>query len=176
MRLLPPEPIKFAFNAVLERPFPPITISNNGKKDTDICPLCPSGKQTLLHMINTCSKTMDLYKYSRSHDEVLEHIVFFTKDHLPPSFPIIADLPESTYMYLFPQHNTPTNQRPDRVWWSNADKTLWLLELTISIETVMEGSTWKHMEASGSTSKYQELVIEATAAEHLTELITLEIG
>ena len=114
---LPPEPMKL--NATLETLPTNTNLRRWGKKSSDTCPLCLGDNQTLLHILNDCSKAMELWRYSARHDEVLKVIVAFAKDHLPPSFSITADLPESTYS--FPHHITPTNQRPDLVWWSNVD-------------------------------------------------------
>jgi len=47
-----------------------------------------------------------------------------------------VDLPESAY--AFPHHITPTNLRPDIVWWLDTLKNLWFLELTVSFETNMD--------------------------------------
>ena len=164
---LPPEPMKFALNAALETLPTNSNLRQWGKKSTDTCPLC-MGKQTLSHVLNNCPKAMDLRRYSSRHDEVLKPIAAFANDHLPPSFSITVDLPDSSYS--FPHHITPTNLRPDLVWWSDSDWVLWLLELTISFETAAEEARLR------KRAKYQDLVSEATAAGYSTELVTVEVG
>ena len=108
-----------------------------GKKNSTLCPLCSSNGQSLQHILNNCPTAMDLRRYSARHDEVLKIIVAFANKHLLPSFSLSADLPNCTY--LFPHHITPTNQLTYLVWWSDAKKVLWLLELTVSFETSMHG-------------------------------------
>ncbi len=125
MSQLPPEPMKFALNAVLKTLPTNSNLHQWGKKHSDVCSLCQTSKQTLLHILNDCPKAMDLRRYSVRHDQVLAHLAGFVKDHLPPSFVFTADLPDQNYS--FPHHITPTDQRPDLVWWNEDDRVLWLL-------------------------------------------------
>ena len=81
---------------------------------------------------------MELRRFSRRHDEVLLILADFIKSHLPPSFCFTTDLPSSEYMS--PHHITTTNIHPYVVWWSNQVKQLWMLELTISFETLVADS------------------------------------
>ena len=61
--------------------------------------------------------------------------------------------------YLFPHHITPTNLRPDVVWWSDEQKQIKLLELTVSHETVMDGVHQRKM------AKYEDVVVGARVGE-----------
>lgn len=168
VQTLPPEPMKFALNASLD------TLPTNsnlhiwGKKAYNLCSLCKESGQSLVHVLNRCPAAMDLRRYSRRHDEVLKIMGDFIQLHLPPTFSITLDLP--SVPYSFPHHITPTNMRPDIVWWSDERKELWLFELTISFESLVADSRQR------KRAKYQDLVEAGQAAGYSTELITIEVG
>ena len=96
---LPPEAMKFALNTALE------TLATNhnlhvwGKKSSPTCTLCSGHQQSLLHVLNTCPKAMELRQYSRRHNAVLFSLREFVTTHLPPTFTIITDLPEEQYSF-----------------------------------------------------------------------------
>ena len=125
---LPPEPLIFALNASLDTLPTNTNLHTCGKKPRDICPLYQDYRQSLLHALNHCKVAMDLRQYSRRHDGD------FVQSWLPSNYSLTIDLP-SLIVYRFPHHNTPTNMRPDMVWWSDQLRELWLFELTISYES-----------------------------------------
>ena len=112
---------------------------------------------------------MELRRYSRRHDAVLEVLGSFIKQFLPQQFTISIDSP--TESYKFPQHITPTNLRPDMVWWCDQPtRELWLFELTISYESQVANARDRKRD------KYHDLVVAGKAAGYSTRLITLEVG
>ena len=115
----------------------------------DVCPLC-SSSQSLSHVLNNCPTAMDLRQYSRRHDKVLVVIGDFIQDHLNPSYSFTIDRPSATY--AFPQHITPTDRRPDIVWWCDERRELCLLELAISFESQVEDARQRKQ------AKYQDLL------------------
>ena len=133
---LPPEPLSFILNATVESLPTNANICKWGKIPLPSCALCHGEHQSLLHILNDCPTAMILRRYSARHDEVLQIMSAFVGTHLPPSFSMSVDSAESEY--LFPHHITPTNLRPDMVWWSDEKKQIRLLELTISYEMVMD--------------------------------------
>ena len=133
---LPSEAFKFVLNASLGSLPTNASLHLWGKKASDTCSLCHGSRQTLLHVLNDCPVAMELRRYSIRHDAVLEVIASFVKAHLPSHYSISIDSPSDTY--TFPHHIVPTNLRPDIVWWSDEKKELWLFELTISFETLVE--------------------------------------
>ena len=165
---LPSEVMKFSLNASLDTLPTNSNLRTWGKKAHDTCPLCHESRQTLLHVLNNCPVAMELRRYSRRHDAVLAVLGDFIQAHLPPTFSITSDLPSATYS--FPQHITPTDMRPDIVWWSDVHKELWLLELTVSYESLVADSCQR------KRAKYQDLVEAGDAAGFRTELITVEVG
>ena len=164
---LPPEPMKFALNVMLDT----LTTNSNlrrwGKKPHDTCPLC-SSHQSLCHVLNNCPTSLKLHRYSRRHDEVLQLLGEFIKFKLNPSFSFTIDLPTTTYS--FPQHITSTDIQPDIVWWSDDRKELWLLELTINNESLVADSRQR------KEAKYYELVQTGCIGRYRSQLITVEVG
>ena len=169
VKVLPPEPMKFVLNATLNTLPTNSNLKLWGKKASNICPLCQGSRQTLQHILNNCPKAMELRRYSRRHDAVLEVLGSFIKQFLPQRFTISIDSP--TESYKFPQHITPTNLRPDMVWWCDQPtRELWLFELTISYESQVANARDRKRD------KYHDLVVAGKAAGYATRLITLEVG
>ena len=103
------------------------------------CTLC-GRRQTLLHVLNNCPKALNLHRYNKQHDAVLEVISKFMAESLPDGYQLLADLPQSQ-PYIFPPHIATTDQRPDIVVWSNTAQEVWVIELTVCFETGYERST-----------------------------------
>ena len=72
--------------------------------------------------------------------------------------------------YSFPHHISPTNLRPDMVWWSDEVKEIRLLELTISYETVLEQAHQRKL------AKYEDVVEEAMVQGYNVECFAVEVG
>ena len=164
MQGLPPEPLKFTLNASLNTLPTNAVLHTWGKKPRDTCTLRREHRQSLLHILNNCQVDMDLRRYSERHDSVLKTFGDFIKSSLPPLYSVTTDT------YSFPHHITPTNLRPDIVWWGERQRELWLFELTISYETLMAEARER------KRAKYQDLVEAGRAAGYKTELITVEVG
>ena len=113
---LPPEPLRFALNATVESLPTNSNLHKWGKRASASCILCQGNQQSLLHILNGCPVAMSLRRYAERHDNVLQILSLFVKQHLKPSYALTADLSDEPY--AFPQHITPTNLRPDLVWWS----------------------------------------------------------
>ena len=165
---LPHEVMKFSINASLNTLPTNSNLQNWGKKAYSTCSLCHESRQSLSHVLNNCPRAMELRRYSKRHDEVLAILGDFIQTHLRQNFSITLELPLTTYS--FPQHITPTDMRPDIVWWSEECKELWLLELTISYESQVADSCLR------KRAKYQDLVEAGCMAGFRTELITIEVG
>ena len=165
---LPPEPLRFALNAAVDTLPTNYNLHKWGKRTSAMCPLCSESRQSLQHVLNNCSKAMELRRYSERHDQVLHTLSSFVKRRLPPSFSITTDLHDQRY--LFPQHITPTTLRPDIVWWSDERHVLWMCELTVSFETVMDDAH------SRKLAKYDDLVERVREAGYQAECIAVEVG
>ena len=123
---LPQEPIKSA-ECFSRYPSYQCQLAHFGNEDEQrLSPL--SRLQTIT---SSCIKVaMECRKHSRRHDEVLKVIGDFIKAGLPSHFSFTIN--HSSGTYSFPHYITPTGLLLDIVWWSDQQKELWLLELTIS--------------------------------------------
>ena len=97
VRGLPPETMKFALNASLNTLPTNANLHMWGKKPTNICPLCQESRQSLVHILNNCPVALELRRYSKRHDTVLQVIGDFIRSHLPPQFSISIDSPSEAY-------------------------------------------------------------------------------
>ena len=148
---LPPAAMKFSLNASLNTLPTNANLQLWGKRASDTCTLCRSSRQRLEHILNNYPKALELRRYSIRHDAVLNIIGCFIKSHLPAQFSMTVDSPSE--IYHFPHNITPTNLRPDVVWWSDQKKELWLLELTVSFETRVADARAR------KRAKYHDLVV-----------------
>ena len=96
---------------------------------SDACRLCGQ-RQTLAHVLNQCPTSLYLHRYNIRHDAVLEVIAQGIQPYLPANYSMLADLP-STLFYTFPPHISLTSL----VVWSDADRRVYIFELTICFET-----------------------------------------
>ena len=156
---------KFSLNAITD------TLPHNsnlhlwGKVPSPACKLC-SEKQTLYHVLNNCSEALNLRRYNHRHDSILQIIFQFLKEHLEEGTNIIADL--SGHPYLFPQHITNTDCRPDVVLWNKS--TIHLLELTVPFETGFANAKLRKEE------KYYHLIESCRGIGYEAHLLTIEVG
>ena len=92
----------------------------------------------------------------------------FIRAALTLDYSMTTDHPTSTYN--FPHHITPTDLRPDIVWWSDQNKKFYLFKLTISFESsVAEAHARKQ-------AKYAGLVKAGKCKGYSTVLITIKVG
>ena len=135
------------------------------KKDST-CPLC-NGHQSLLHVLNNCAVARDLRRYNARHDTVLQEIVKSVVPYLPPTSSWTADISDN---YCFPVHITPTDLRPDLVWWDDANKSLCLVELTVCYETNFEEAALR------KSAKYEDLAEQARLNGYCTTILPIQVG
>ena len=115
MEILPDEILKFALNVALD------TLPHNAnlhlwkKKESPSCTLCRE-RQSLIHVLNTCSVARDQRRFNARHDVVLGEIIATVKEALPPTYHLTAD----TGSYNFLHHIVPTDLRLDLVWWNDS--------------------------------------------------------
>ena len=131
------------------------------------CKLCGE-KQTLLHVLNHCEVALQLRRYNKRHDAVLSIISELAESHLPDCHQLTTDL--SGVEYHFPTHIVATNLRPDLVMWSDATRSLKLIELTICFESgFLKASTRKQ-------NRYADLVSAAQTKGYQATVIPIQIG
>ena len=117
------------------------------KRASPSCTLCGE-RQSLIHVLNTCSVARDQRCFNARHDAVLREIVATVKEALPPTY----HLPVDTGPYNFPHHIVPTDLRPNLVWWNDSQRVIFFAELTISSFL---------MAAERESFKYESLIVRA---------------
>ena len=136
------------------------------KKSSPTCTLC-GGNQSLLHVLNNCSKARDLQHYNIRHDLVLQEIASTIKVYLPSSTSLAVDIGDD---YKFPIHIVKTDLRPDIVWWDQSSLSVYLAELTVCFES-------NFMKAAGrKTAKYADLVEQARSNGYKVTFLPLQMG
>ena len=91
VRSLHPDTLKFALNAAVD------TLPHNAnlylwqKKDSDRCPLCSADSQNLVHVLNSCKVALELRRYNKRHDAVLQVIAEVVKEAIPTTASISVD-------------------------------------------------------------------------------------
>ena len=156
---LPDSTIKFALNAAQD------CLPHNQnlflwkKKPSDSYPLC-GHTQSLVHVLNNCCVALQLRRYNKRHDAVLKSLSDFISSNLPPDFQQTADLPKSKF-------NPPPciklgDLRPDIVYWSESQKAVVIIELTICYDTLYSSAHER------KKVKYKE--------GYKANLVTIEIG
>ena len=76
---------------------------------------------------------LNLRRYNRRHDAVLEVIADMVQSNLAPNQQMTVDLPGNNY--LFPQHIGRTESHPDLVVWEDDARMVTMIELTVCFET-----------------------------------------
>ena len=158
---------KFILNAACDTLPHNSNLSLWGRGVPSGCPLCGQ-KQTLLYILNHCPVALELRRFNHRHDTVLIVISELVRANLTPTQQMITDLPGSTYQY--PQHISCTDARPDIVVWDDISKNVYLIELTVCLETNFEVARERKV------SRYTDLVEEAEQHGYKCELITVEVG
>ena len=167
---LPPELLKFSLNAAQD------TLPHNAnlamwrRKEglSSTCKLCGE-RQTLLHVLNNCPEALNMHRYNKRHDAVLEIISQFMVKSLPEDYQLMAELPQFQ-PYVFPPNIATTDQRPDIVVWSSTAQEVWVIELTVCFETRYEDAhTLK-------SNRYADLMGQIADSSVDGTLVTLEVG
>ena len=133
---LPDRIMKFAINASLETFLTNSNLFKWKKLCSPCCSLCQSPNQSLLHILNLCPVALNLRRFNKRHDGVLEVLVSWMNDYIPSTAKVIVDLPHSEYN--FPTHIVKCTDRPDIIWWDESQNVFNITELTIPYETLLQ--------------------------------------
>ena len=87
--------------------------------------------------------------------------------HLPRTSSWTADISDN---YCFPVHITPTDLRPDLVWWDDTTRVLCLVELTVCYETNYDEVALR------KAAKYEDLAEQARLKGYRTTVLTIQVG
>ena len=165
---LPDRIMKFAINASLDSLPTNANLHKWKKLTSPQCSLCQSSNQSLHHILNQCPVALKLRRYNKRHDNVLQVINSWIKEHAPPTANVTADLPNTSYD--FPTHITPCSERPDIIWWDETQKLIHIIELTIPFESNTDKAVKR------KEGKYLDLLKPASENGYWSTLTTLEVG
>ena len=124
---------------------------------SDSCQMCrqpgrPPAKATLHHQLNHCSAFLgETERYTWRHDSVAQYIAETLKENLPEQMSLYADL--EGYKVCggtIPPTIVQTSSRPDIVIVDNRNRTVWMLELTVSFESNFEAANRRKKERHSS--------------------------
>ena len=124
------EHLRFALNSAVDTLPHNVNLFLWKKRTDDSCPLCGE-RQTLIHVLNTCSAARDERRFNTHHNRVLAEISSLLSFHLSSSAHLASDLGS----YIFPHHTVTRDLRPDIVWWHDSLRRILLIELTICFKT-----------------------------------------
>ena len=167
----------FAMRAATNTLATPDNLKRWKKVRNDDCLMCknqdrPACKATLHHILNHCSAFLgDTERFKWRHDSVLTYLAETLKESLPDNISLYADLEgHSINGGTLPPHIAITGSRPDLVLINTTEKTVWLLELTVSFETNFDAAhTRKKL-------RYTSLAEDITEAGYTCNNVPFEIG
>ena len=148
----------------------PDNLKRWGKRRISTCPLC-SNTGTLEHIINFCSVALNQGRYTWRHDSVLQHMYNGMVEQKPDNLEIFVDLPNLDFNgSTIPPDILTTTQRPDIVILNRAEKKIFLLELTCSLEQNADTAN------AYKTTKYTPLKADLEAKGLSVSLVPFEVG
>ena len=170
---LPRGVVKFAVNSGLNTLPSADNLKRWGKRTSDICKICSgAGKQTLHHILSSCSVSLEQGRYTFRHDSCLMTIVNFVKNSLLTNLKLYSDLIGcgAGGGNTIPPHIITTSQRPDLVIVNEEEKHITLFELSVPWDNNIDNAhTFKN-------NKYASLVIDLESAGFSVNLFCIEIS
>ena len=170
IRNVPRGIMSFALNSVTNTLPSPDNLKRWGKRVVSRCPLC-SNTGTLHHILTFCPIALTQGRYNFRHDSVLNHLASVILGNKPDNLEVYADIPGLDMNgSTIPPDILVTLSRPDLVLINRSRKTVWLLELTCSFETNIQGAHQR------KTSKYTSLKSDIEDSGFQCTLLPFEIG
>ena len=107
--------LKFAINAGINTLPTLDNLKRWGKRVNDRCPFC-GNIETLLHVLNNCSVSLDQGRYTWRHNSVLSTIIDIVNPVLNEGFSLFSDLPgfQAPHGGVIPPDILATALKPDR--------------------------------------------------------------
>lgn len=180
-----PQRISFLLCSSYDQLPTPANLERWNQTSDSRCGECQA-KGTLRHILSNCP--MSLGRYTWRHNQVLKVFCKYVtekceyanaggenKDKIvrkkglgnSAEWKVRCDLTDQLSM---PQHIVITNQRPDLIIWSDIEKTIILMELTVPWE---ENLSYAH---ERKLSRYDDLVAQCQARGWNCELFAVEVG
>jgi len=142
-----------------------------GKRSNVKCPLCKN-KETLLHVLNNCTVSLNQGRYTWRHDSVLNHIVHKLQEACKnTNLKVYADIEGMTTSgSTIPANLVPTSQRPDIFVFDSSSSKAMIAELTVPFEqNINKSHDFKQ-------NKYASLLADLNDRGINTSLVCFEVG
>ena len=143
-----------------------------GKRNSTNCKFC-GNQETLMHVLNSCSVSLNQGRFTWRHDSILDHLLKQLKQILStsPDVQIFSDMPGSTTTGgTLPVNIVISKLRPDIVMVNEKLKSVHLIELTVPFEQNINKAHER------KTLKYNNLVSDITDNGYTCNLTCIEIG
>ena len=130
-------------------------------------------QETLMHVLNSCSVSLNQGRFTWRHDSILDHLLKQLKQILStsPDVQIFSDMPGSTTTGgTLPVNIVISKLRPDIVMVNEKLKSVHLIELTVPFEQNINKAHER------KTLKYNNLVSDITDNGYTCNLTCIEIG
>lgn len=165
---LPRNILQFAVNASIDTLATNSNLKRWGKRINADCKLCGS-RETLLHVLNNCSKMLD--RYTWRHNSVLNSIVNLIKPILKCDYELFADLPHLMKGNSTVPHDVyVTKLKPDIVLINRSTCQIIIIELTVPFESGIKQAHDRKF------SKYSDMKNDLELSGYKVELLCVEIG
>ena len=166
---LPNRVSKFLINSVTDTLNTRANLQRWGKAMSSHCKAC-GNHETLHHVLNHCPEFLKQGRYTWRHNNVLSYINNLLKTSIVEDEVLKCDLGDGCGFTTVPINCTVTNLIPDICLYSEKEKLITIIELTIPFELNIDSAH------SRKSDKYAALVSDINANGIKTEFIALEIG
>ena len=130
--------VKFAVNSSLECLPTADNLKRWGKRASDLCPICSGqGKQTLNHVLSSCSVSLAQGRFTWRHNSVLQTLYSFINSKISDGYTLFADIAglDAGGGRVFPPNVIVTSQRPDIVVLNSELRKVIIFKLTCPFDT-----------------------------------------
>ena len=167
---IPKGVLSFALKACVNGLNTPDNLKRWGIKKLGKCDIC-GNFSNLEHILNWCNTAKDQGRTKWRHDSILNYMVHEMGKGKPSEVTIYTDIPEhSCNGGTIPADIIQTLQRPDIVLLNRENKSITLMELTVSFEKNIESAHLK------KTSRYIDLTSDLKNKGWRAECVAFEIG
>ena len=144
-----------------------------GKRSQTKCKLC-GNYETLLHVLNNCTVSLNQGRYTWRHNSILKHMLTALKGFIEPTnndLSLFSDIGGyTTTGGTLPVDVIVSKLKPDMVFYNKKDNTVHLVELTVPFEKNIQKAHDR------KAQKYRDLVSDILDNGFTCDLTCFEIG
>ena len=165
--------VKFAINSSLECLPTADNLKRWGKRASDLCTICNGqGKQTLNHVLSSCTMSLTQGRFTWRHDSVLRTLHAFINGKISDGYTLFTDLTglDAGGGRVFPPNVIVTSQRPDMVVINSELRRVIIFELTCPFDSNV-GTAHDY-----KMGKYASLVNDLQGDGYIVDLFCVEVS